>query len=501
VDRPTALDLAFLDLETPQAPLHVGWTLRFGPGPAGAADAPSLAALRRHLDARLHAVPRFRRRLVAPAPLGLGGPSWVDDPGFDVARHAFAVSLPAPGGAEQLREIAGLLLSQPLPADRPLWRMYLLDGLDGGGFALVGQAHHALVDGIAAIEVALLLFGPAARSGDGRAPEAWAPGAAPAPGAALRAAMETRARAAAGATRDAAEAIVGEAAATAESAGARAARGVASALRGATRAVDALARTHPTTSLERSATARRAVAYAEVPLDAVRDAGRRRGATVNDVLLAATGVALRSALRRRGDRREGVRALVPVNVRGAGGPDALGNRISFLPVELPVGEPDADRALALVRSRTVDAKAGGDAGALEALGRAADALPGPGRKLVARTALRAVPFTLVVSNVPGPPVELALLGRPLRAIHPMVPLLHGHALTIGAVSYDGRLHVGLAADAEVVPDVVEIARDLEAAFDALRVGDGGGATSGGGPRGVTPWGDRARARRQRAANR
>jgi diacylglycerol O-acyltransferase len=497
VDRPSALDLAFLDLETPQAPLHVGWTLRFGAGAGAAEGAPSLAALRRHLDARLDAVPRFRRRLAPSGPLGLGAPAWVDDPGFDLARHVFAVSLEAPGGGEQLRETAGRLLSAPLPADRPLWRIYLVEGLEDGGFALVGQAHHALVDGIAAIEVALLLFGPATRGGDGAT--AWTPGGAPAPGDALRATFGTRARAAAGAARDVAGALRSEAADPPATAGDAAGR-VTSALRGAVRAAETLARPRTPTSLEQSVTPRRAVAYASVPLDAVRDAGRRRGATVNDVLLAATAVALRSALRRRGDRREGVRALVPVNVRG-GEAGALGNRISFLPVELPVGEPDADRALALVHARTVAAKAGGEVGALEALGRAADALPGPGRRLVARAAARAVPFTLVVSSVPGPPVELALLDRPLRAVHPMVPLLHGHALTVGAVSYEGRLHVGLGADAEVVPDVVAIARDLESAFDALRLARA--ARPGGGPGAgpQTPWQARARARRQRAANR
>jgi hypothetical protein len=148
----------------------------------------------------------------------------------------------------------------------------------------------------------------------------------------------------------------------------------------------------------------------------------------------------------------------------------------------------------------VEAKSGGDAGALEALARAADALPGAGRRVIARAAVRAVPFTLVVSNIPGPPVPLSLLGRPLRAIHPMVPLLHGHALTVGAASYDGRLNVGLAADAEVVPDVVDVAHDLEVAFDALSPGHrmNGGAPA---PGGVTPWRARARARRQRAANR
>lgn len=147
MDRPSALDLAFLDLETPEAPLHVGWTLPF------AGRAPALAALRRHIEARLDAVPRFRRHLVRPA---AGPRQWVDDPAFDVARHVFAVAARAPGGPAELRETAGALLSRPLPADRPLWRLYLVDGC-ADGFAIVGQAHHALVDGVAAVEVGLLL--------------------------------------------------------------------------------------------------------------------------------------------------------------------------------------------------------------------------------------------------------------------------------------------------------------------------------------------------------
>jgi WS/DGAT/MGAT family acyltransferase len=490
VDRPTALDLAFLDLETPQAPLYVGWTLRFG----GDGGAPSVAALRRHLEARLHAVPRFRRRLVRPV---LGAPFWADDPGFDIARHVFGVTLAAPGGVDELREVAGALLSQELPADRPLWRMYLVDGLaadaGGGGFALVGQAHHALVDGVAAIAVARLLFGPEA---DAAAADAWVPAAASSAGEALRTTIETRARAAGTAVRDVAGALWSDGAPGTAGASASSADRATAVLRDAAHAVDALARPSTPTSLERSLTARRAVAYADVDFAAVREAGRRRGATVNDLLLAATVIALRAALRRRGEAPEAVRALVPVSVR-AGEDPALGNRISFMGVELPVGEPDRERVVALVRARTSAAKAGGDAGVLEALGRAADALPGPGRRLMARSALRVVPFTLVVSNVPGPPGGLLLLGRPLRGIHPMVPLLHGHALTIGAVSYAGRLQLGLAADAEVVEDVVTIAGDLEAAFDALAQPTRAAAAPGS----VTPWRARAQARRQRAANR
>jgi len=440
VDRPSALDLAFLDLETPQAPLHVGWTMRF------AGTAPSPAALRRHLDARLDAVPRFRRRLVRPA---LGAPYWVDDPGFAIARHVFAITLPAPGGAAQLRETAGALLSRPLPPDQPLWRLYLVGGREG--FALVGQAHHVLVDGIAALDVARLLFGPATPRAPGNG---WAPCAGPSPAAAARQTLALRARAATAAARDAA--------------GCALRPGAGATLRATARTLQSVARPAPATALDRSATRERVVGFGQVDLPAARDAGRRHGATVNDVLLTASALALRSVLGGRSDRPAALRALIPVSVR-AGGDPALGNRITFLPVELPCDEPDVVRTLERVAANTRAAKAGGDAATLQALARVADALPGPGRRAVTRAAARAVGFNLVISNVPGPPVALELLGRPLTAIHPMVPLLHGHALTIGAVSYAGRLHLGLAADAAVLPEVADVARGLERAFDALRL--------------------------------
>ena len=178
IDRLSALDMAFLDLETPRAPLHVGWTLRF------AGEAPSLPALRRHLDARLDRVPRFRRRLGALP----GGLAWVDDPTFDVAGHVHQVHLPGPGTSAQLRDTAGVLLGTALDPQRPLWRMYLVDGLRGGGFALVGQAHHALIDGIAAIEVATLLFDDGVPS----RPSSWRPAPAPTPGDARREAARAR---------------------------------------------------------------------------------------------------------------------------------------------------------------------------------------------------------------------------------------------------------------------------------------------------------------------
>lgn len=462
-DRLSALDASFLDLDTAAAPLHVGWTMRFE------GTAPPLAQLRRHLEARLDAVPRFRRRVASPR-LGLGDLRWADDPGFDIARHVHALRLAAPGGPAELRELAGLLLSQPLDPSRPLWRLYLVDGLDRGGFAVVGQAHHALVDGIAAIEVALLLFTPQpSATPDGHG--AWVP-ARPAPLTAngrdlVRTRLEGSGRAAL-------------------SLAAAARRTDPARLREIAGAVEAFSRPSAPTSLDRTAGPDRVVAFATTDLEGVRTAGRRHGATINDMLLAACSLALGRALRRRSEHPASVKVLVPVNVRD--GETTAGNKISFIGVELPVSETDPIRVLRRVRAQTRAAKDAGEAGPLAALADAADILPAAARRAVTRTAARAASFTAVISNVPGPPVDLELLGRPLASLFPAVPCLDGHALTIGALSYRGRLNIGVTADAVVVPDVLDLGRDIEQAFDTLRVLPAA--------REVTPWRERAKDRRR-----
>jgi WS/DGAT/MGAT family acyltransferase len=471
-DRLTALDAAFLDLETARAPLHVGWTLRFTGEP------PSLAALRRHVASRLDRMPRFRRRVVQPA-LSLGDPHWADDAGFDIARHVHGVALRAPGGAAELRELAGVLLSTPLDARRPLWRLNLIGGVDGG-FALVGQAHHALVDGLAAVEIATLLLdvrgagGHSARAG-------WVPQGAPSPAGALGAALRGRV---------AAPPSVGAALKAGPAVPADLARGLARGAGSAPQAlsaVAALAAPSSRTALERSVTRERGVAFASAPLDGLRASARRHGATLNDLLLAASTISVAAALRRRGELPSSVRALMPASTRGASeDASTAGNRISFLALDLPVAEPDLTRVLRVVRARAAARKRSGEAGAADALLRAADALPSAGRRHVARAAARAARFGVIVSNVPGPPVTLELLGRPLAEAWPAVPLLDGHALTIGALSYDGRLFAGVYADAEVVPDAAEIAADLQGALEALLALQKPAAT---------PWRARARTRR------
>jgi WS/DGAT/MGAT family acyltransferase len=439
-----ALDGAFLDLDTHEAPLHVGWTVRLE-GPA-----PSLGGLRRHLAARLDRVPSLRRRLVATTLAG-GERRFEDDPIFDIARHVTACALPAPGGTGELRAAAGVLLSTPLDPARPLWRMCLVDGLAGGGWALVGQVHHVLVDGIAAVEVAALLLDvdPDAPPDP---PSRWRPQRT-SPGRAALLAARSRVAAAAGAVKALGE---GDPRETGD-------------------ALRELVRPAPATALDRGTGARRQVAFADARLDAMREAGRPQGATVNDVLLAASTIALGEALRRRGEGHDELKALVPVSVREGGA--VLGNRLSFLVVSLPMAERDPARALSRVAAQTSRAKGAGHAAPVQGLTEALGLLPPCGRAMAARAALRLAAFNVIVSNVPGPDIPLYLMGRRVTAVHPAVPVPDRHGLTIGALSYAGRVGIGLYADATAVPDLVEIARDLEAALDALRVT--------GGPRGAS----------------
>jgi WS/DGAT/MGAT family acyltransferase len=470
-DRLSALDAAFLDLETARAPLHVGWTLVFDGAP------PSLAALRRHVDSRLAGIPRFRRRVVQPA-LGLGDAHWTDDVGFDVARHVHALRLAAPAGDAELREMAGVLLAQPLDPARPLWRLQLVTGLPGG-FAIVGQAHHALVDGLAAVEVATLLLSGAGADDDERPARAWSPQRAPALAGSLASALSARA----GEAVRAGAALSGGGPPGVVRSLARGAGGAPQALS----AIAALASPTQATALEQSITPARRVAFAAAPLYPLRIAAARHGATLNELLLTASAVAVGDALRRRGESHASIRALVPASTRtrDEGGTEH-GNRIAFLALELPVGEQDLLRVLRTVRARSQARKRSGEAGAADALLRAADALPPAGRRQIARAAARAARFSVIVSNVPGPETPLELLGRPLRAAWPAVPLLDGHALTIGALSYGGSLNIGVYADAKVVPDAALLAQDLDRALRALTVLERPSAT---------PWRARARVRR------
>lgn len=448
VDRLSPLDEAFLRIESKAAHMHVGWTL------LGEGEPPAIDDLRAHVGARLELLPRFRCR---PLTSIVHDPMWVEHRDFDLSYHVTSMSLPKPGSERQLRAVAGGLLSEPLDRRRPLWRLHLVDGLRDGGFAILGRAHHALVDGVSAVEVAQLLLDvdPHRRE---TSPIVWEPAPEPPLVSRALATISDRTRLARKAGAFALRTVANPAAL---GEGAAAVRRLGSALA-------PVAAAAPRTALNGAIGPRRSVAFAELSLPAAKAVARRRGATVGDVVLATSALALGRVLRRSGEWHPWLRTMVPVNTRPKDAGAELGNRISFVFVELPVGERRPRAALDEVARQMGEHKRRGNAGALDGILRAARFAPLPARDLIAWLATRPQTFNTVVSNIPGPRQPLYVLGRRLRAAYPAVPLARGHGLSVGVLSYRDVLHVGLYGDPGVVPDLEEVARDFTRSFDALR---------------------------------
>jgi len=450
-ERLSAIDGSFLRVESPSAHMHVAWSATFR-APANGAR-PSLPRLRRHIAGRLERVPRFRRRLAYPLP-GMGEPFWVDDPDFDVAHHVLPLgTLDAElddGGFELLCDS---VLSSQLDRARPLWEIRLAARLSGGRCGLVAKIHHALVDGRSAVEVAQLLFDVEPRE-VAQLPARWEPE--PAPGqaglaaSAVAAGAQEALRAARGAARLAGQPRAG------------ASRIAGTLRRAALAAGEDLLRPAPSSALKARIGPRRTLVRHSVELERVREAKGGPEATVNDVCLAVAAGALRALAQARGEEPRPLKAMVPVDVRQDDAGTALGNRISFAFVELPLDVPTGRGRLARIRRATAafkqDGTPAGRQTVLAALGLLPDALRGVAARAVAgpRT------YNLTISNVPGPDFPLYMLGAELTEAHPVVPIAQGHSLSIGIFRYLQRLHFGFYADPEAFPQV----RALPAAIDA-----------------------------------
>jgi diacylglycerol O-acyltransferase len=475
-DRLSPLDDAFLHLEVAGAHMHVAAVLVF------AGDPPALDELLRATAGRLHRVPRLRRRL-ARVPLGQGRPEWVDDARFDLRHHVRHEALPAPGGDAELQRLAGDLLGRRLDRGRPLWGLTLVAGLapgESGGarFALVLKTHHALVDGVAGIDLVSLLLGPdrgaagstGATATDGDAPERldgagrpWIARPEPAPAALLTRALADRARTAGRALR-----ALGDLGARRDRprrAAPAIARGVAG-LGAMARAAFAA----PPSPLNVPIGPRRRLTWIEADLDALDAARRALGGTLNDAVLAAVSLALGRWLRDRGHDTTGLvlRALVPVSVRAPAETGALGNHVAAIWAPLPVDERDPRAAFAAIHEAMTRLKASPQVDGAQALTRLV-ALAPPG--LVGRAArlqFRQRLFNVAVTNLAGPRAPLELLGRRLEAIHPVLPLAGNQALGIAVVSYAGRLEFGLLADPDALSDLDAVAGALSGALAELR---------------------------------
>lgn len=461
--RLSSLDASFLDVESATAHMHVGWVALFAPPDGGT----SFEDLRDHIAARMGRAPRYRQKL-ATVPLGLHDPVWVDDERFHVERHVFHAT------ASDIGAIADAVLSVPLDRDKPLWEMWIADRLADGRIGVVGKAHHCMVDGIAAVELGALLLDPTPEASE-PVPDEWRPRHEPG-----RLSLLT------GGLRDLAREQLDVMALPARVAGsplrvldaARSVERVASTL---TRAVRPAPRVG---ALNEPISSRRMLARLRRPLSELQTIKARHGVTLNDVVLAVSAGGVRRFLRERGDMPVGLKAMVPVNVRGernGGGPgrngdhsaDPLGNHISFMFVELPCDEPDPLQRLHSIALATRARKHAGDPEIGDAAIQALSHVPHTLQRLVSRLAASPRTFNLVVSNIPAPRERLYMRGCELLEAYPVVPLADRHALSIGFTAIRDAACFGFYADRQSLPDAQLLVQDVGEAIDELLDQPGG----------------------------
>jgi diacylglycerol O-acyltransferase / wax synthase len=446
--RLSALDTSFLRVETPTAHMHVGWSAVFSP-PAGGRRPPRFTQIRDHIERRLSRAPRYRQKL-ARVPLGVHSPEWVDDADFAIDRHIHR----APPGP--LHELVDEVLSTPLARDRPLWEFWIREASEDEPFALVGKAHHCMVDGLGAVELTSLLLDPTPEPQDFELDDWYA---APAPDglALLRRGMQDRAREQLGLLRWPLRAVT---------APARAARELAGTVPRVTRALEhSLCAAPPAHVLNQPLSPLRRLGWTQRPLDDLKRVKRAHGTTVNDVLLAAVSSATRALLEQRGEQPVPLKAMVPVSVRDEG--EALGNRVSFVFAELPCEEPDAIRRLHRVHATMSARKLGHEPEGADLALKAAAHAPSLVQHAISRMVASPRTFNLIVSNIPGPMQPTYMVGCRLEAAYPVVPLADRHTLSVGMTSIGDRACFGVYADREAIPDAQALAQDIGAAVDEL----------------------------------
>jgi diacylglycerol O-acyltransferase len=446
--RLSALDDSFLAVESANAHMHVGWAATFRPPEHG--RAPRFAELRDHIHGRLSRAPRYRQR-IARVPLGLNAPIWVDDRSFDVNRHVVASS------ERQLGDLVDACISRQLPRDRPLWQICIADQLEDGRIGVVGKAHHCMVDGIAAVELGSLLLDPTPEPPREES-DGWRAGNAPGPGRRLLSGFVDRVREEASLAR--LPIRLGRSPGRfAELSGhaARAARALAHALRPS----------EPVAPLNQPITPARHLAGFSRPLADLRQIGKAYGATVNDVLLAASAGGIRRFLRDRELDPVPLKTMVPVSVRDNGESGELGNQISFVFVDLPCDEPDPVRRLKDVQLWMGERKDTGDPEGADTALRAVRFVPRLVQHAVSRLIASPRTFNLTVSNIPGLRQPMYMLGCELEEAYPVVPIADEHALSIGMTTVKDRACFGLYADREALPDADRLAEGVDASVDEL----------------------------------
>jgi diacylglycerol O-acyltransferase / wax synthase len=446
-DRLTGLDASFLHLEDASSHMHVASVSTFE------GDPPPYDALLDSIERRLHLVPRYRQRL-AFVPFGQGRPRWVDDPHLNLRYHVRSTALPSPGSEAQLKALAGRVFSQQLDRDKPLWEIWLAEGLEGGGFAVLAKTHHALVDGVSGVDIMSVLFDSSAEPAAPPDPgERWLPRPLPSPAQLLGEALVERATSTAELTRSLRAAVRGPR---------RLVAGASEAAVGIGAMAWAGLNPAPRSPYNAEIGPHRRFTWVRTRLADIKAIKNELGGTVNDVVLATVAGALGRHLRRRGENTDGLelKAMVPVSVRSDLERGALGNKVAAMMAPLPVWCQEPVARLDIVHEQLKDLKSGSQAVGAQTLtelsGFAPPTVMGQASRLMSRQRF----FNLVVTNVPGPQFPLYLAGREMVDPFPMVPLAKNQGLGIALMSYNGRLNFGLVGDYELLADIEELADDL-----------------------------------------
>ena len=456
--RLSGLDATFLYLETPSSPMHVSGV--FVADPATAPDF-SFDRYRQMVADRLHLAPPWRRRL-AEIPFGLHHPLWIEDPDFDLDFHVRRAALPSPGGRSELAQFAAEFHGIPLDRNRPLWQLYVVEGIEGGRVAIVSKTHHAAIDGVSGAEIVVNLLDLSPEVVGHEPAEPWVPERMPSD-------VELVAYAASSLVRQPA-AAVNALRRTAEMALNLRRRNQHPDVEAPPAPFDA-----PKTSINTPITPHRRFAMIDVSLADVKKVKKAFGSTVNDVVIALCAGALRQQFEDIGEEIEGdLVAMVPISVRTAGEQGEMGNKVSAMLTSLATTVADPGERLAAIVEGTRRAK---DQEKAIPAGTLSDWTEFMAPAVAARAArlyssMRVADlvrplFNVIISNVPGPNIPLYSCGAELEAMYPMGPITDGVGLNITIFSYRGTIHFGLVACRETVPDLDRLADHLQDSLDEL----------------------------------
>jgi diacylglycerol O-acyltransferase / wax synthase len=453
MDRLSSVDVSFLTNESASSHMHVGGILIFEGPP------PSYDDLLDHVRGRLHLVPRFRQKLAHP-PVQTGRPFWVDDSNFNLEYHVRHSALPAPGSEEQLRNMAARVFSQQLDRTKPLWELWLVQGLTRKRFALITKTHHALVDGVSGVDIATVLFDTKPVPEPAEPDQDWVPDREPSSATLAAKGLEGLLATPVRLARRLEQAVQHPQAT---------ARQVAEAVEGVGEIGWAFANPAPKVPLNADIGSHRRFTWVRSDLRQMKRIKNELGGTVNDVVLAVVAGAVRDWLHARGIRSEGLelRAQVPVSIRAEGERGQLGNRLAVMRAPLPVYIADPVRRLQTVTRAMRGLKQSKQALGAEVITRFNDFAPPTLLAQAARINFSTRLFNLVVTNVPGPQMPLYVLGRELEDIFPVGFLPPHQALFVAIMSYNGGVNFGLLADYDSMDDLELIARGIERSIAEL----------------------------------